>query len=286
MTTGPTLKPVLVTGASSGIGYATALMLAGKGFRVFAGARRVDKLQELAIRSGGHITPIALDVTSASSIAAAMRAITDGGARLYGLVNNAGVSVTGPIEETPIEEWRRQFETNVFGVVAMTQAALPGMRAAKEGRIINVGSVAGRIVAPFMGAYGASKHALEGLTDALRREVGRFGVKVSLVRPGFINTPFGEQEQEGFARAARQGGPYAEAASTFKAWHAKGHPTGAAPDDVARAIHHALIAARPHSRYTAPARYLGSIILRNTMPSAITDRVFERVTGLYRLQEK
>ncbi|MFN3960518.1 MAG: SDR family oxidoreductase [Parvularculaceae bacterium] len=283
MSIGPTLKPVLVTGASSGIGYASALLLAQKGFRVFAAARSQEKLQALAVRAQGRITPVALDVTNSASIAEAMGIIADSGARLYGLVNNAGVSVTGPIEETPLDDWRRQFETNVFAVVAMTQAALPAMREAREGRIVNIGSVAGRIVAPFMGAYGASKHALEGLTDALRREVGRFGVKVSLIRPGFINTPFGEQEQEGFARAARPGGPYAAAAAAFKAWHAKGHPAGAAPEEVSRAVCHALVAARPHSRYTVPPRYIGSLILRNTMPSAVTDRVFERVTGLSHL---
>ncbi len=278
-----TPKTVLVTGASSGIGYATSMLLAGKGFRVFAGARRTNKLRDLASCAEGRITPVELDVTSADSIAAAMRVVGESGARLYGLVNNAGISVTGPIEETPIEEWRRQFETNVFGVVAMTQAVLPGMRAAGAGRIVNVGSVAGRIVAPFMGAYGASKHALEGLTDALRREVKPFGLKVSLIRPGFINTPFGEQEQEGFARAAQGGGPYAMTAAAFKAWHAKGHPSGAAPEEVAAAILHALVAPRPHTRYTVPARYLGTLLLRNTMPSAVTDAVFERVTGLDRL---
>lgn len=277
------LKPVLVTGASSGIGEATALHLAHKGFRVFAAARRVEKLQTLAAMGAGRITPLALDVTDAASIAAAMQAIEESGASLFALVNNAGVSVTGPIEETPLDEWRRQFETNVFAVVALTQAVLPAMRAAGEGRIINVGSVAGRIVAPFMGAYGASKHALEGLTDALRRELRPFAVKVSLIRPGFINTPFGEQEQEGFARAAREGGPYAKYAAAFKEWHAKGHPTGASPHEVALAIEHALTALRPHSRYTAPARYIPSLMLRNLAPSAVTDRVFDQVTGLNRL---
>jgi NAD(P)-dependent dehydrogenase (short-subunit alcohol dehydrogenase family) len=276
------LKPVLVTGASSGIGEATALHLAHKGFRVFAAARRIDKLATLASMASGRITAVALDVTDAASIANAMRIIEAGGAPLFGLVNNAGVSVTGPIEETPVEEWRRQFETNVFAVVALTQAALPAMRKAGEGRIINIGSVAGRIVAPFMGAYGASKHALEGLTDALRRETRPFGIKVSLIRPGFINTPFGEQEQEGFARAAREGGPYARDAAAFKAWHARGHPAGASPHEVALAVDHALTALRPHSRYTVPSRYVGSIMLRNLAPSSVTDYVFEQVIGLKR----
>lgn len=273
-------KSVLVTGASSGIGEATAIHLAHRGFRVFAGARRLEKLQTLESLGARRITPLALDVTDEASIAAAMSEISKSGAPLFGLVNNAGISVTGPVEDAPLDEWRRQFETNVIGAVAMIQAVLPRMRSAGEGRIVNIGSIAGRIASPFMGAYAASKHALEGLTDSLRREVRPFGIKVSLIRPGFINTPFGEQEQEGFARVAEGKSPYAAMAAKFKAWHAKGHPTGASPNEVADAVHRALTASRPHSRYTAPARYVGPLILRNTMPSFVTDRVFERVTGL------
>lgn len=165
----------------------------------------------------------------------------------------------------------------------MTQAVLPAMRGAGAGRIVNVGSIAGRLASPFMGAYAASKHAVEGLTDSLRRELQPFGVKVSLIRPGFINTPFGEPEQEGFARYAEAGRPYAARVAAFKAWHAKGHPKGASPFDVAEAIAHALTAARPHSRYTVPARYIGPLMLRNLLPSAIVDRAFARATGMNRL---
>jgi NAD(P)-dependent dehydrogenase (short-subunit alcohol dehydrogenase family) len=276
-------KSVLVTGASSGIGEACAIHLAHKGFKVFAGARRLEKLKTLAGIGGDRITPLELDVTDANSIKSAMTEIEKSGSPLFALVNNAGISVTGPVEEVAIGDWRRQFETNVFGAVAMIQAVLPQMRAAGEGRIVNIGSVAGRIVSPFMGAYGASKHALEGLNDALRREVKQFGVKVSLIRPGFINTPFGEQEQEGFAHVAEGGGPYAKMAAIFKAWHAKGHPAGASPNDVVDVVYEALTAARPYSRYTAPPKYIGPIILRNTMPSFVTDRIFERVTGVDRL---
>ncbi len=218
-------KSVLVTGASSGIGEATALALAHRGFKVFAGARRIEKLKALEGLGHGRITALALDVTDAMSISAAVAAIGD--APLYGLVNNAGVSVTGPLEEMPIDDWRRQFETNVFGVVAVTKAMLPQMRAAGAGRIVTIGSVAGRIASPFMSAYAASKHAVEGLSDSLRRELRPFGISVSVIRPGFINTPFGEPEQEGFARYAGDGRPYAAALRTFKAWHAQGHPNGA-----------------------------------------------------------
>ena len=276
------LKPVLVTGASSGIGEATAVLLAQKGFRVFAGARRVEKLKALEGLGGGRITAIPLDVTDRQSVADAVREASSASAPLYGLINNAGVSVTGPLEQVPVEDWRRQFETNVFGVVAATQAVLPQMRAAGEGRIVMIGSVAGRIASPFMSAYAASKHALEGLADSLRREVNKRGVFVSLIRPGFINTPFGEPEQEGFARYAAEGAPYAKELAAFKAWHAKGHPNGAPPSAVADAVLNALTAARPRSRYVVPGKMFGALALRNLAPTALTDRIFERITGLDR----
>lgn len=274
------LKPVLVTGASSGIGEATAVHLARKGFRVYAGARRVAKLAPLEGLGEGRIIAVALDVTDEASIETAMQRIADDGASLYGLVNNAGVSVTGPLEEVPLSEWRRQFETNVFGLMNVTRAVLPQMHARREGRIVNIGSVAGRIVSPFMGVYAASKHAVEGLTDGLRRELRPFGIKVSLIRPGFINTPFGAEEQEGLQRYAEAGGPYAGAVAAFKVWHAKGHPTGAAPSEVAEKVETALTSARPHSRYTVPASYLGALLMRNFLPSAVADRMLERVTGV------
>jgi NAD(P)-dependent dehydrogenase (short-subunit alcohol dehydrogenase family) len=184
----------------------------------------------------------------------------------------------GPLEEVPAADWRRQYETNVFGLVNVTRAVLPQMREAGRGRIINIGSVAGRIAAPFQSVYASSKHAVEGVSDALRRELAPHGVKVSLIRPGFINTPFGAQEQDQLERYA--GGAYAEQIKIFKAWHAKGHPNAAGPIVVAEAVHHALTAQRPHSRYTVPTKMLGFLALRNLAPSAVTDRIFARVTGL------
>ena len=273
-------KPVLVTGASSGIGEASVVHLARKGFRVFAAARRIDRLKALEGFGEGAVTAIALDITDEVSIEAALADINAAGGPLYGLVNSAGVSVTGPLEDVPVNEWRRQFETNLFGLVALTQRVLPDMRAAGAGRIVNIGSVAGRIAAPFMAPYVASKHALEGMSDALRREVDAFGIHVSVIRPGFINTEFGEQEQDGLTRFAREGGPYTAALDVFRAWHAKGHPKGASPMEVAEAVHHALVADRPHSRYTVPKRYIPSLMMRNLAPSAVTDRVFARVTGI------
>ncbi len=273
-------QSILITGASSGIGEACAVHLAHKGFRVYAAARRVEKLRELEGLAGGRIAPLALDVTDDASVESVMARIAEDGATLFGLVNNAGISVMGPIEETPLEEWRRQYETNVFGLVRVTQAVLPQMRAAGRGRIVNIGSVTGRIAMPFQGVYASSKHAIEGLTDALRREVEPHGLKVSLVRPGFINTPFGHQEQEQLQNHVDAGGPYADAVHKFKLWHAKGHPTAPGPTVVAEAVHAALTAEHPHSRYTAPMSNVGALMLRNLAPSAVVDRILQRVAGL------
>ncbi|NWG72322.1 MAG: SDR family oxidoreductase [Parvularculaceae bacterium] len=278
-------KPVLVTGASSGIGEAAAVTLARAGFRVFAAARRIEKLKAIEGLGEGRITALALDVTDEGSIAAAAERFKAEGAVLYGLVNNAGISVTGPIEEVPLAEWRAQFETNLFGVVAVTKAFLPAMRAARAGRIVNIGSVSGRLAPPFMGAYAASKHALEGFNDSLRRELAPYGIKVSLIRPGFIHTPFGGPEQEGLSRYVGPGHPYSERVAAFKAWHAKGHPNGAPPSAVADAIAQALTAARPHSRYTVPASVIPPVMLRNLLPSAIVDRAFAATTGIDRRKE-
>ncbi|MEO1242172.1 MAG: SDR family oxidoreductase [Pseudomonadota bacterium] len=273
-------QSVLVTGASSGIGEATAVLLAHHGFRVFAAARRIEKLQELAGLAGGRITPVAMDITDDGSVERALDEINSADATLYGLVNNAGVSVTGPIEQVEIDEWRRQYETNVFGLVRVTQKILPVFRKAGRGRVINIGSIAGRIAPPFLGAYASSKHAVEGVSDSLRRELAPHGVKVSLIRPGFINTPFGHQEQDGFEKYLGADQPYDGQLRIFKSWHAKGHPTAPPPTVVAEAVHKALTAERPQARYTAPTQTLGLLMLRNFLPSAIVDRIFERVTGL------
>ena len=276
-------KPVLVTGASSGIGEATAIHLAHKGFKVYAAARSMDKLKTLSGLGGGGIEPLEMDVTDEGSIERGLGVIADAGETLFGVVNNAGVSVMGPIEQVPGNEWRRLYETNVFGVVNVIQAVLPQMRKAGAGRIVNIGSVAGRIVAPFFGVYGSSKHAIEGISDALRREVKPHGVKVSLIRPGFINTPFGEQEQESLLPYLGEGEPYLRQIEIFKAWHAKGHPNAKPPIIVAEKVYHALTAEHPHSRYTVPAKFIPYLMLRNLLPSAIVDRVFERTTGMNKL---
>lgn len=276
---------ILVTGASSGIGEATAIHLAHQGFRVFASARRASKLKEISGLGGGRITPVEMDVTDQKSINAALEKIAGEGVTLYGLVNNAGVSAMGPFEKLPLTEWRGVFETNIFGLVAVTQAVLPQMRKAGRGRIVNIGSLTGRIASPFQSAYAATKHAVEGLSDSLRREMAPHGIKVSVVRPGAINTPFGHHEQEMLAQY-EDDAVYGEQVKVFKAWFEKQHPTAPPPIVVAEAVHEALTAERPQSRYTAPKDMTYAIALRNFLPSAVTDRILERVNGLESVRKK
>ena len=227
-------RSVLITGASSGIGEECAVFLAQKGFRVFAAARSTEKLKALTAVGSGRVTPVEMDVTDEASIANALKLIAEDGAPLYGLVNNAGVSELGPVEKVPAEEWRKLFETNVFGLVAVTRAVLPQMRAAGRGRIVNIGSLTGRIASPFQGVYAATKHAVEGLSDSLRRELVPHGIKVSVVRPGAINTPFGAHEAQSLSRYLTDD-VYGEQAAAFKAWFERQHPAAPSPLVVAEA---------------------------------------------------
>lgn len=262
---------ILVTGAGTGIGRACALYLAEEGFHIIAAGRRPEPLEALAAERPGAITPVSLDVTDPESIERAMPAISP----IDGLVNNAGVAIMGAIEAVPVDEWRRQFEVNVFGVANMCQAVLPQMRQRGQGRIVNIGSVTGRLVPPFQGVYGASKHAIEGLSDALRREVERYGVYVSVVRPGFVNTTFGEQEQESLAKHRMDA--YAEHHDRYAKWHhEKGHKVAPDPVVVAREVEKALTDSVPRTRYACPASARRFILLRSILPARMVDRMIER----------
>ena len=181
--------PVLITGCSSGIGRAAAISLHAAGLTVYATARQVDSLAGLA-RQG--IRTLALDVTDEASMTAALAAIEDAAGPVGVLVNNAGYGLYGPVEQLPMDEIRRQFETNFFGLVRLTQLVLPGMRRRGRGRILNVSSMGGRITLPGGAFYHASKYALEGLSDALRMEVAQFGIDVVLIEPGPVKTPWND----------------------------------------------------------------------------------------------
>src|SRR2546421_7312006 len=184
-----TSNAVLVTGCSSGIGHATAELLAAEGWKVYATARRPETLEELKHKG---CETLALDVTDEASMSAAVKAVTEAEGAVEVLVNNAGYSQSGAVEAVPIEQARRQFETNVFGLIRMCQLVLPGMRGQHWGKIVNVGSMGGKLTFPGGGLYHATKYAVEALSDALRFEVRGFGVDVILIEPGLIVTRFGE----------------------------------------------------------------------------------------------
>jgi NAD(P)-dependent dehydrogenase (short-subunit alcohol dehydrogenase family) len=185
---------ILITGASTGIGKACALELDRRGFRVFAGVRTEEAGNKLKEKASPQLTPVMIDVTNADMISAAATFVKNevGQNGLAGLVNNAGICVSGPLEILPIEELRRQLEVNVIGQIAVTQAMLPMLRIAK-GRIVNIGSVNGALSPPYLGPYSASKFAMEALTDSLRIELRTWGIKVSLIEPGPIDTPIWEK---------------------------------------------------------------------------------------------
>jgi len=253
--TEPSGRAVVVTGASTGIGAACALQLDGLGFRVFAGIRKPADADALRRRTSDRLTPLSLDVTDAQGVADAARAVSiaTGTTGLHGLVNNAGIVVAGALELLPLAEVRRLFEVNVFGQVAVTQAFLPLLRRAR-GRVVNVGSIAGRMAVPFLGPYAASKFALEALTDSLRVEVRPWGIRVIIVEPGAIKTPLwtkslaaGEAIVRNLAPEARE--LYGGAVTAFHKAMTDAERAAIPPEAVARVVLHALTASRPKTRY-------------------------------------
>jgi NAD(P)-dependent dehydrogenase (short-subunit alcohol dehydrogenase family) len=245
-------RAVLITGCSSGIGHATAERLAGAGWPVYATARRPESIADLAER-GCHTLP--LDVTDEGSMRDAVSAVEKDEGAIGVLVNNAGYSQSGAIEGVPMERVRAQFETNVFGLLRMCQLALPGMRRQGWGRIVNVSSMGGRLTFPGGGAYHATKHAVEALSDAMRYEVRGFGVDVVVIEPGLIKTQFGETAAGSIGDANEHADdPYAPfnaavGAATEGAYEGPLSRLGGGPETVARAIERAISARRPRTRY-------------------------------------
>ncbi len=256
-------KAVLVTGCSSGIGRASALRLARSGWTVYATARRPETLAELA--DAGCRT-LALDVTDEASMRAAVAAVEQAEGAVGVLINNAGYSQSGAIETVPIEAVRRQFETNVLGLVRLTQLALPRMRAQHWGKIVNLGSMGGRLTFPGGGCYHASKYALEAISDALRFELRGFGIDVVLLEPGLITTEFGHAATASMADVTGGDGadasgsdsdedPYARfnatvGAVTAGAYEGPMRHFGAGPERVAKVIERAITRRRPPARIT------------------------------------
>jgi NAD(P)-dependent dehydrogenase (short-subunit alcohol dehydrogenase family) len=263
------MKQALVTGASSGIGHACAVRLAEAGWRVLAGVRRPGDAPE-------GTEEVLLDVTDADQIRAAAGRVEE----LDGLVNNAGIALAAPLEFVPPEELRHQLEVNLVGQVAVTQAFLPALRRMR-GRIVFMGSIAGRSALPFLGPYAASKHALEAVADSLRLELRPFGIHVSIVEPGTIKTPIwtrsAARADELVASSDGQLGElYGERIAAFRQIAMKRGASGASPVAVAKVVEEALTVERPHTRYLVgrDARLRAGF---ERLPDRLRDRIYERV---------
>jgi NAD(P)-dependent dehydrogenase (short-subunit alcohol dehydrogenase family) len=272
------LGPVLVTGCSSGIGAAVAQRLVRSGHTVYATARNTASLDGL---NGAVVRP--LDVTDEDSMRAVVDEIVRDHGRVGALVNNAGYGEYGAIEEVPLEAVRRQFETNVFGLARLVQLAVPTMRAARRGRIVNMSSMGGRLTFPYGGYYHASKHAVEAISDALRVEVAPFGVQVAIVEPGLITTRFGTTATETMTSSTQGDSPYREATESVDKAMAQSYGNKlltAPPEAVARAVENALTARRPRSRYVVTPAARALITTRAVAPGKVWDRVVKLSFGL------
>jgi len=278
-------QTILVTGATSGIGRHAAIYLAKRGHRVFATGRNEKALAALKASPDGALLDIVqLDVTDAASIARARDTVhaRTGGRGIDVLVNNAGFGVLGPTELITEADTRAQYETNVFGLMAVTRAFLPDMRARRSGRIINVSSLGGRHTLPFFGVYNSTKYAVESLSDALRIELGPFGVGVVLIEPGAIETEFTPRSLDGGAKYRRADSPYAGVMGAFDRMERMAKQTAVGPLPVSRAITRAVESRRPRARYVAP-RYAGLFIaLMRVLPTRWADQSARLLLGFTR----
>lgn len=248
-----------------------------RGWRVFAGVRRTADGDRLRNASAQRVEPIPLDVTDQPSIAHAVRLVAEslGTAGLTGLVNNAGIAIVGPLEAIPLDQLRKQLEVNVVGQIAVTQAFLPLLRQGR-GRIVNMGSIAGRATLPIMGPYCASKYALESLTDALRLELQPWGIHVSIIEPGAIATPIWEKsKQTGVeleaASCADMIARYAETIARVRDAVAEAERRAISPDAVAKAVRHALTASRPKTRYLVGTDAKIRAVMQKLLPDRLQD---------------
>jgi NAD(P)-dependent dehydrogenase (short-subunit alcohol dehydrogenase family) len=265
---------VIITGASSGLGEATARRLARGGAKLIISARRSERLETLAREldpSGRSVLAVAADVTDG----AGRQRLVDGALQKFGridaLVNNAGYGTRGPVELVPVELIRRNFETNLFSLIALTQLVIPHLRERGAGRIVNIGSVAGRIARPLSSIYDSTKHALEAITDGLRGELAPFGIDVVLIRPGFILTGFVDAANKASEPVTESAGPYAPYFEGFRAGYQRLLNMAGQPDDIARLVEKALTARRPAPRYAAPAHAKLFLFLKWLLPGRVID---------------
>ena len=280
------MKSVVITGASTGIGWATAKLLLGKGYRVFGSVRKEADAERLVGEFGSHFTPLLFDVTDESAVLAAAREVRAalGGETLSGLVNNAGIAVPGPVLELSADEFRRQMDVNVIGPIISTQAfgpllgTDPALKGPK-GRIVMISSVAGKNGNPLTPAYAASKHAIEGLSESLRRELMLFGIDVIIVAPGPVRTPIWSKGQQEFDMSKYQNSPYLPAMQKVTAYMQHLDSIGLPPERIAEVVYDALTLPKPKVRYQIapdPIRHLMTAVL----PKRMVDKIIAKRIGL------
>ncbi|MEM8617849.1 MAG: SDR family NAD(P)-dependent oxidoreductase [Pseudomonadota bacterium] len=280
------MKSVVITGASTGIGRTTAEYLASQGWQVFAGVRKDQDGEPLAALGSG-ITPLLLDVTKPQAIEEAAETVRKGlgGHTLGGLVNNAGIANMGPLALQPMDTFKAHFEVNTFGLLQATQGFLPllGMDQTLEGdpgRIVNITSVGGRLASPFLGAYTATKHAVESMTDSLRRELVIYGIDAISVGPGAVKTPIWDKAEEDNRDAPYDNSPWADPIARFSETLLEGGRTGLEPETVAKTVEKALTARNPKARYAPVPDKLTNFTLPMLLPKRIVDRFFWKRFGM------
>ena len=282
-------KTVVVTGASTGIGFATSVALAKAGYDVFAGVRSAaagEPLTKASAATPGKITPIALEVTDEASVAAAAAQVKGalGGEPLFGLVNNAGIGLGGPLLFQPIDEIKQVFEVNVIGLLRVTQAFAPLLAAtatspARPGRVINISSVGGKMAAPFLGAYAGTKHAVEGLSESLRRELMVFGIDVIIIGPGAVVTAIWDKAEAGDL-SYLAGTAYEGPAKRFNDYFIKSGRQGLKPERLGQVVLDALTTEKPKTRYAVVKNALTNWILPQLLPKRAVDRTIAKNLGL------
>jgi NAD(P)-dependent dehydrogenase (short-subunit alcohol dehydrogenase family) len=271
----------VITGASTGIGRACALRLDRAGFDVFAGVRKHADGEALMSAASARLRPLTVDVVDEESIATAAAEVNElTGGHLAGLVNNAGIALAGPVEGLQLDDLRRQFDVNLFGQVAVTQAFLPAIRAVK-GRIVFMSSIGGRNALPYLSPYNASKHALEAVGDSLRMEMRPFGVEVAIIEPGAVATPIWDKSGSEAEVAREKLGPeierlYGTRMDQLRSLADKTGAEGVDPDEVASAVEHALTAEKPKTRYLIGREAKIQAKLGQVLPRRTMDRLVER----------
>lgn len=275
------MNSIVITGASSGIGYGAAKEFVTSGYQVFGSVRNEKDAERLTAELGSNFTPLLFDVTNQQAIqqaALSVEAIV-GESGLAGLINNAGIATSGPLMHQSIDEIRLQFEVNVFGQIAVTQAFLPLLGATKyakhqPGRIINISSIGGKIAFPFIGAYAGSKHAIEGISHSLRRELQLYGIDVIIIAPGAVNTPIWDKESaQDFSRYAET--DYAEATNAGQKYMLKVGKAGYSLEEVGKFIKKVFETPKPKTRYSL----VPNSIINWIIPKMLPDRLLDKLIG-------